>query len=193
MAVCGAGQQAIRTPRLACCSHLDKISRARSGRDAEQFDGSLDQCRVVVCAREVFARPPGLPRDAHCPGAAVGGRAARELAVELARERDAVDEAKLGAGGGERGVLRRSSAGSDAPQFARPPRRSDRTVKPEPRRLRSALNQSRRRRGTPQKRPKITFRAGLAFGTSALTGPRSPPARCGRPRGHLECGNGRAG
>jgi hypothetical protein len=58
MAVCGAGQQAIRTPRLACCSHLDKISRARSGRDAEQFDGSLDQCRVVVCAREVFARPP---------------------------------------------------------------------------------------------------------------------------------------
>jgi hypothetical protein len=32
-------------------------------------------------------------------------RAARELAVELAGEHDAVDEAKLGAGGGERRVL----------------------------------------------------------------------------------------
>ena len=141
MAVCGAGQQAIRTPRLACCSHLDKISRARSGRDAEQFDGSLDQCRVVVCAREV-ARPPDYHARRIVPVPPWADEA-RELAVELARERDAVDEAKLGAGGGERGVLRRSSAGSDAPHFARPPRRSDRTVKPEPRRLRSALNQSR--------------------------------------------------
>src|SRR5262245_54988611 len=38
---------------------------------------------------------------------------ARELAVEFRKQRDAVGEAKLGAGGGERGIFRRRGAVDD--------------------------------------------------------------------------------
>src|SRR5262249_3048903 len=54
--------------------------------------------------------PAALPRIAHGAGAGVGGGVACELAVEFGEQHDAVGEAKLGAGGGERGILRRRGA-----------------------------------------------------------------------------------
>jgi hypothetical protein len=51
-----------------------------------------------------------LPGIAHGAGAGVGRGARGELAVELAEQGDAIGEAKLGAGGDQRGVLRRQRA-----------------------------------------------------------------------------------
>jgi hypothetical protein len=53
------------------------------------------------------------PRISDGTSAGIGGGAARELAVELAEQCDAVGEAQLGAGRGERGVLRRVRAVDD--------------------------------------------------------------------------------
>src|SRR5262245_7532093 len=58
-------------------------------------------------------RPEGgrcLPLISGRAGAGVGRGMARELAVEFRKQRDAVGEAKLGAGRGERGILRRRRA-----------------------------------------------------------------------------------
>src|SRR5262249_58566272 len=52
-----------------------------------------------------------LPRISGRAG--VGRGMARELAVEFRKQRDAVGEAKLGAGGGERGIFRRRGAVDD--------------------------------------------------------------------------------
>src|SRR5262245_34209869 len=54
-----------------------------------------------------------LPRISARAGAGVGRGMARELAVEFRKQRDAVGEAKLGAGGGERGIFRRRGAVDD--------------------------------------------------------------------------------
>src|SRR5262245_35973559 len=51
-----------------------------------------------------------LPLISGRAGAGVGRGMARELAVEFRKQRDAVGEAKLGAGRGERGILRRRRA-----------------------------------------------------------------------------------
>jgi hypothetical protein len=51
-----------------------------------------------------------LPRISGRAGAGVGRGMARELAVEFRKQHDAVGKPKLGAGGGERGVLRRRRA-----------------------------------------------------------------------------------
>src|SRR5258708_40208169 len=45
------------------------------------------------------------PRVPHCPSAGIGGGVGGKLAVELAQKGDGGGEAKLGAGGIERGVL----------------------------------------------------------------------------------------
>src|SRR5215467_1901002 len=69
--------------------------------------------RVAFTARTWHAsRGPGnpLPGVSHGAGAGVGGGVRGELAIELADQRDAVGEAIFGAGGGERGVLRRRRA-----------------------------------------------------------------------------------
>src|SRR4029079_7909269 len=62
---------------------------------------------------QVAAELPHSPRVADRPGAAIGRGAGCELTVELAEERDAIGEPKLGAGGGQRGVLRGRGAVDD--------------------------------------------------------------------------------
>jgi hypothetical protein len=47
------------------------------------------------------------PRISHRTGAAVCGGMGGELAIEFGEERKPVGDPKLGAGGGERGILRR--------------------------------------------------------------------------------------
>src|SRR4029453_17373777 len=63
--------------------------------------------------RSMRATRAASPRVAHGAGAGIGGGARGELAVELAEEGDAVGEAKLGAGGDERGIPRRRRAVGD--------------------------------------------------------------------------------
>src|SRR5215831_11516318 len=54
-----------------------------------------------------------LPRVSHRAGAGVGRGVRGEFAVELGEQRNAVGEAKLGAGGGQRGIFRRRRAVDD--------------------------------------------------------------------------------
>src|SRR6476619_2014504 len=58
-------------------------------------------------------RRSGLPRVPDRPGAGIGRGVRGKLAVERADERDAVGEEQLGAGGGERGILRRRGSVDD--------------------------------------------------------------------------------
>src|SRR5262245_37987770 len=63
--------------------------------------------------REVTKRRRQSPPVAERAGAGVGGGVRGKFAVELGEQRDAVGEAKLGAGGGQCRVLRRGGAVDD--------------------------------------------------------------------------------
>jgi len=66
-------------------------------------DGRVARARAAPHPRgRVFS----LPRVSHCAGAGVGRGVRGELAVEFRKQHNAVGEAELGAGGGERGILR---------------------------------------------------------------------------------------
>jgi hypothetical protein len=79
---------------------------------ASQRDQVYADC-VNLSALLRCARHARSPRVSHGAGAGVGRGVRGELAVELGEQRDAVGEAKLGAGRGERGVLRRRGAVDD--------------------------------------------------------------------------------
>ena len=70
------------------------------------------KARTEDLQRKLFTLS-ALPRVANGAGAGIGRGVGGELAVELCKQRNAVGEPKLGAGGSQRGVLRRRHAVDD--------------------------------------------------------------------------------
>ncbi len=89
-------------------------SHRRQARTRE-FEGAQADvaCWQLTKAETEPGRDRVLPRPAHGAGAGISVAVAGELAVELADDGDAVGELELGAGGGERGILRRRGAVDD--------------------------------------------------------------------------------
>jgi hypothetical protein len=97
----------------------EAVARLRA---TAQSGAVLPRGVIPDCGARKRAPPSGLPAHSHGAGAGVGLRAAGELAVELGKQRHAVGELELGAGGGERGIL--SRLGDPTPSRAGGPPRS---------------------------------------------------------------------
>ncbi len=91
-----------------------------NGRIASANSVEIDPKRTSAGSKSCSAACPvvaswtaSLPRIPHRAGAGVGGGVRGKLAVEFCEKRNAIGEAKLGAGGGERGIFCRRCAVDD--------------------------------------------------------------------------------